>query len=60
MPLFPWRTNLFGEPSSTAVSFWRKAKRTFFVIESGIFCPFNSLSFGLGSKRSIWLTPPSM
>ncbi len=60
IPHWPERRNLCGLPSRVAESFWMKAKRTFLVIDSGNFCPFNSFSFGLGSNKSIWLTPPSM
>ncbi len=60
MPHWPWGANLRLVPSSVAVSFFRKANRTFLVIESGSFWPCSSLSLGLGSNRSTWLGAPSM
>jgi hypothetical protein len=59
MPHAPCFVNFLGLPRMRAVAFWRKAKRTFFVIDSGIGLPCSALSFGLGSKRSSWLGPPS-
>ena len=51
--------NLRGLPRSRAVSFWRKANRTFLVNDSGSVWPCSSLSFGFWSNRSIWLGAPS-
>ena len=36
-----------------------EGEATFLVSVSGSFWPSSSLSLGLGSKRSIWLGPPS-
>src|SRR2546430_2237516 len=60
VPDLPYRWNLCGLPSSTAVSFCKNANRTFLVNESGSFLPFISFSFGFGSNKSTWLVPPSM
>ena len=60
MPHWPCFVNLRGLPMSAAVSFLMKAKRTFLVMLSGSGWPFSSLSFGFGSKRSIWVGAPSM
>ena len=59
MPHWPCFVNFRGLPMTAAVSFWRNAKRTFLVNDSGSFWPCSSLSFGLGSNRSIWLGAPS-
>src|SRR5229473_596700 len=58
MPLCPYCLKVRFEPSSVLLLV------PMAVIglpkEAGMGCPFISVSFGLGSKRSTWLGPPSM
>ena len=60
VPHWPCFWNFTPVPFSTAVSLRMNANLTSSRSDSGMGCPSSSLSFGLGSKRSIWLGAPAM
>ena len=59
MPLWPYGWNVRGLASTAAFGLV-KARRRSLVISGGSGLPCHFWSSGLGSKRSIWLGPPSM
>src|ERR1041385_4422724 len=59
VPLWPCGAKVRGL-ARTAASGLVKARRRSLVIEAGRGLPCHCWSAGLGSKRSIWLGPPSM
>src|SRR5688572_15055414 len=60
IPHWPCFLNLRGLPIRTADSLRMKAKRTFFVSDSGSLSPSSSFSLGFGSNRSICDGAPSI
>jgi hypothetical protein len=59
IPHWPAFSNFRFVPKSVSVPF-KKAKRLPAISEAGGFCPVNSVSRGLSSKRSSWEGPPAM
>src|SRR5215217_9066331 len=57
-PLFPYCLKV--RVDAISVLFAVPIAVTTLPNEGGIGCPCNSFNFGFGSKRSIWLGPPSM